>query len=245
MRSNIRGILVFLLAFLIGTAAVFPPIPEISEIPAVSDEYQTAKWTMDCSLISEPETGRQNSHPFTIDIRRRTADSIFDERSIAVKPGLRRVTNIYLELGENIENELLVLRSAVKQTFKIEMQHETSMAIGDEGPHIDLVDWKHYTSPWRTIKPGVGGVDDNKYLVPQIPEAEFTRFPSVTTKEIVAALRKTGAEKRWLNLARTCTGPNRGPCYVSTSRISIRISVKQNTGWKIAHTLNFSIPMGC
>ena len=241
MRSNIRGILIFVLAFLLGKAAVLPPMPEI---PTLADKPRRAS-VVHCKFEFPPAAAEEKRPSFTIELRRLDPDFEIEERIIPYEEGGPKSTDIELTLGESIERQLIVINSPAKQEFKVEMQFETSMAIGDEGPHIDLLDWKHYTSPWRTINPGVGGVNDNKYYVPELIEPEFTRFPSATTNELVAALRKSGAGKRWIDHARTCTGPNSGPCYVSTSRISIRISVKQNTGWKTAHTLNFSIPMGC
>ena len=240
MRSNIRGILVFLLAFLIGTTAVLPPLPEVPEIPTLSGPFPIGE-TVSCKFKAPPAPERPTTSSFTIDIRRRNADSTLEERSIAVKPSGPRVTNLDLEFGEAIENELIVLRSPVEQTFKVEMQFENSMAIGDEGPHLDLLNWKHHTSPWKEIRP----TSANTFPVPEVSGADFTRFPTVTTDEIVAAVRKAGGGKRWLDLARTCTAPGVGWCYVTTSRISIRISTKQTGRWRSVHTLNFSVPMVC
>jgi hypothetical protein len=241
MRSNIRGILIFLIAFLVGTAVVPPPTPMLGVPPVVDEPLPPAPPTIPFRSGIERFTPLGHPASFTIEIRRIDADFEIEERFIRHPGGGPITTYLDLTLGESIERQLIIIHSPVEQTFKVEMQYETSMALGDEGPHLDLVHWKHHTSPWQTIQPTAA----NAFPVPEIPEAELTRFPNVTTNDIVAAVRNSGAEKRWLDLARTCIGPNNGPCYVSTSRISFRISVKQNDAWKLAHTLNFSIPMGC
>lgn len=147
-----------------------------------------------------------------------------------------------LELGESIENQIISLDRSAGDTraFRVEQQFETSMAIGDEGPHIDLVNWKHYTADWKAIEK----VGENRFLTARIPEADTQRFPSVTAQEIHQVISKAGG-KRWGDLARQCKTPFVGPCYVGLSRISFRISANENGVWKEIHRINFSIPLGC
>jgi len=157
--------------------------------------------------------------------------------------GLKKtVIDVDLELGESIENQMILLRpfQGDSREFKIEQQFETSMAIGDEGPHWDFVNWKHYTSEWREIKK----LEDNKFLTSKVPEQDATNFPSVTPQEIYQLVTKEGNE-RWAALARQCNSPNDGPCYVGLSRISFRISAKDKGEWKVIHRINYSIPLGC
>ncbi len=154
-----------------------------------------------------------------------------------------RVWRFDLELGESIENQLIVLHPHVGDTrkFRVEQQFETSMAIGNEGPHFDLDDWKHYTSPWKAI----AEVDENRFLTSRIKEKEASRFPTVTADEIYDAVKKRGGERWWLELSKECSGADGGPCYVSVSRISFRISAMENGKWEEIHRLDFLIPMGC
>ena len=238
MKCSIRGVFVFLTAFMIGLTAAPPPIPDI---PPISDEVVITT-PVDCYLKSDPQPETPDTE-LTIVIRRHDPDFEFEERSIAITPAVPRHTVIDLDLGESIENQLILLHPLPyqMQEYMIEQQFETSMAIGDEGPHYDMTHWKHYTSPWREIR----SVARNRFLTSRLSESDNIRFPKVTSAQIVEAFRKDGADKRWLNLARTCSGPNSGPCYISVSRISLRISVKENDRWQPVHTLDFTIPMGC
>ena len=238
MKCTIRGVIVFLAAFLVGSAVV--PAPPILDVPAVSDEVVI---TQPVAFYPKPETPPvRPDYQFVLVIRRHDPEFEIEERRIAVESDGPRETNIDLELGESIENQLVYLHSPdQKLDYKIEQQFETSMAIGDEGPHYDMTHWKHYTSPWTEIT----RVSHTRFVTSKLSEADNSRFPNVTRDEIVSAFKKDGADNRWLDLARSCAGPNGGPCYVSVNRISLRISVKEENKWKPVHTLNFSIPMGC
>lgn len=147
-----------------------------------------------------------------------------------------------LDLSHSIENQIIALHSYPNDSreFKIEQQFETSMSVSDEGPHLDLTDWKHYTSDWKEIK----RLEGNRFLTSKISESDYERFPKVTNKEIYQAILKDSG-KRWANYARSCKTPNDAPCLVSVSRISFRIKAKENGKWNIIHKINVIVPMGC
>lgn len=147
-----------------------------------------------------------------------------------------------LDLSQTIENQIIALHPYPNDSreFKIEQQFETSMSVSDEGPHLDLTDWKHYTSDWQEIKK----LEGNRFLTSKISESDYERFPKVTSKEIYnAVLKRSG--KRWADYVRSCKTPTDAPCLVSVSRISFRIKAKENGKWNVIHKLNVSIPMGC
>lgn len=150
--------------------------------------------------------------------------------------------DVDLDLGDSIENQLIILRpiSAIGREFKIEQQFETSFQVYGEGPHIDLIDWKHYRSPWRELQ----STGDNMFLTRAISEAEASRFPAVTKAQMYRAVLNAGGE-RWAKEARTCKTLTSAPCSVGVSRISFRIKVKEEGRWKVVNRLNFMIPMGC
>jgi hypothetical protein len=147
-----------------------------------------------------------------------------------------------LDLSHSIENQVIALHFYPNDSreFKIEQQFETSMSVSDEGPHLDLTDWKHYTSDWKEIK----RLEGNRFLTSKISESDYGRFPKVTSKEIYKAVLKRSGE-RWANYARSCKTPDDAPCLVSVSRISFRIKAKQNGKWNIIHKINVFVPMGC
>ena len=156
--------------------------------------------------------------------------------------GRKSTFNFDLELGESIENQLIVLQPFPNDAreFKVEQQFETSMAIGDEGPHVDLINWKHYTSDWKEIE----NVGENRFRTFRVSEADTQRFPAATSQEIHRVVLKEGG-KRWGDLARQCKTPFDPPCYVGLSRISFRISAYEDGNWNEIHRINFSIPLGC
>ena len=232
----------FIVAFVIGSAAVLPPMPEIPELTDGAKKGETVhcRFTPDVAPPAPAET----KPSLTIRIPYNDPDSGFEERSISIDPARKPTsTSIDLELGETMEDQLIILHPIPyqQQEFKIEQQFETSMALGDEGPHYDLDHWKHYTSPWQEL-PATG---PNRFVSPSLSENDLSRFPKITTREIVGFLKKDGASERWIELARTCKDSNSGACYTTVSRISLRISTKEGGRWKLIHTINFSIPMGC
>ncbi len=150
--------------------------------------------------------------------------------------------DVDLDLGDDIENQLIVLRPtpATGREFKVEQQFETTFQVSGEGPHIDLMDWKHYRSPWRELK----RMGDDAFLIPVISEADARRFPAVTKRERYRAVLRA-SDKDWANKARRCRTLTTEPCSVGVSRISLRVKVKEEGRWKLINRFNFMIAMGC
>lgn len=186
----------------------------------------------------EPEDIPAFTDLLSVDLVRHDPEYELTERTLAAVAKM----SVDLDLGETIENQVIVLNPHPKDSreFRVEQQFETSMAIGDEGPHFDLTDWKHYTSKWEEIQK----LEENKFLTAGISESDSTRFPYVSTETIRKAVASR-SDSRWLKLAGKCATPNSGPCYVSVSRISFRVSARENDGWKPIHRIDFSMPMGC
>lgn len=154
----------------------------------------------------------------------------------------RRQLTADLDLGESIEGQeiTLVARPGLRLRFLVEQQIETSVTISDEGPHLDLRDWKHHYSPWQKLK----SIGDHRFRINAVSEAESSRFPRVSGQEIRAAVRRFG-DSRWVRLVRNIKGPRDAPASVGLSKIRLRISVTENGQWKPIQFLDFVIPMGC
>lgn len=180
-----------------------------------------------CGYLSAIEIAR---HDDTYPIAQRTFKNL-SEHPIYVD----------LDLGESIENQIILLRGASPDLeFKIEQQFETSLTVMDEGPHLDLTDWKHYRSEWREIKK----LDDNKFLALKLSEADSSRFPKVSMREIYREVSRRGDDK-WAKLARSAKTVNDYPLGVGVSKISLRIKVREDKQWRVIKRLEFIIPMGC
>ena len=152
------------------------------------------------------------------------------------------IVSVDLELGDSLGN--LVLRvnpvAGVKGDFIVEQSFETSMTVMEEGPHLDLVDWKHYTSPWVPLK----RISATEFRIPVISDEDTQRFPAVTPKEIRAIVTKEGGAKLGEYVSKV-KGPNDYPCGVGLSKISFRIILKNGGEAKVVKTLEFLVPMGC
>ncbi|ENA1795703.1 hypothetical protein ABF176_002550, partial [Flavobacterium psychrophilum] len=73
---------------------------------------------------------------------------IFDEEK-KLNQINKDTVNIFVELGETIENQKIKVYSQQITDLIIEQRYETSVTISNEGPHCDLNDWKHFYSEWK------------------------------------------------------------------------------------------------
>ena len=192
----IGRILIFIVAFAIGSAIVLPPMPEIEPI---SDEL-----TIACNLDLEGPLAVAAKPSLTIRIRRYDPQFEIEERSIYIDPNAKATsTDIDLDLSESIENQLIILDPASDNSkeYRIEQQFETSMALGDEGPHYDLDHWKHYTSPWQEIE----NEDQNRFVTRNIAVSDLVKFPKPRSLTFSERTEPTAAGSNLPALARTPT----------------------------------------
>lgn len=154
-----------------------------------------------------------------------------------------------LELGDEPYDVALSLdRDNGLANYRISVQFETSMAISDEGPHIDLLGWKHCTTSWKVLQPHAKG-----FLLPRPSEAESSCFPDATASEIrsalESALRDAGIPdadaRRWLTLAKSIHKAGESPSYIGISKVRVRIEERAHDGWKHVTMLEFLLPLGC
>jgi hypothetical protein len=149
---------------------------------------------------------------------------------------------MHLDLGETLENQTIRLIPGGLQNiqYRVEIRYQTSLTVMNEGPHLDLLDWKHHTSAWRILR----GDSSNTYLMPQFTKGEWTRFPQVSTHEIHSAVLKR-SNKQFAERVRNIRRPTDYPCGVSISKYFIRISAYENGKWIVLNILEFTNPMGC
>jgi hypothetical protein len=155
---------------------------------------------------------------------------------------------VNLGLGDPIANLIILYpRSIKKFQFRIEQQYETSVTIMNEGPHMDLVNWKHHVSDWEILEE----INENSFLSKDVSSNDF---PAVTTDEIVEATKQQvavwakdgyGPDERWIELAKKCKNSFEYPCGVSVSQVRLKISVKDGNSWKEIKIINLIVPMGC
>jgi hypothetical protein len=164
-----------------------------------------------------------------------------EPRTLTVDVGHTKVVSD-LDLFELVEGALLdvVSRTAAKTSFRVQVQYETSVSISKEGPHLDLLEWKHYTSEWREIQP----VTATRFRIPEFSQEERSRFPRVSAVELMEAVRAAGGDG-WLELIRSVTSVHDQPARVDISVIRLRVTPLTGGASKPASILEFPIPMGC
>ena len=159
-----------------------------------------------------------------------------------------RASSVDLDLAESLWNQIIILQAHPGKSgeFRVEQRYETSMTVVGEGPHVDLLNWKHYISGWKEIEKR----GSNEFLTLNLSEIERSKFPQVTRKEMYDAVATETASDQternwWLREVRKCKSPTDDPCAVTVSKISFRIKTKERGVWKVVKRLDFMIPMGC
>lgn len=147
-----------------------------------------------------------------------------------------------LALGENIDDQVvdLTTRNGSTDTFRVQVQFETALAVGDEGPHLDLVGWHGCKSPWRAAEQ----LSPLQFRLPKPTEAEETCLPKVSGKAIRAEVARRGG-KRWARLVRNVQGPGSEPLYVAIAYVHITVQRRVSDAWRTVLTIHGRVPMGC
>lgn len=149
-----------------------------------------------------------------------------------------------LDLAESINGQAVSLNFPDNSAqYRILQRYRTSMTVSAEGPHLDLVDWRHFDSPWIELK----SIGPKRFRMLASDEMEETTFPPTTKSEIVTEVRRR-MEKEWpeiVELVKSCRGPNDGACIVALSSIYIRIQKQVGGSWTDLGSVEFQIPMGC
>lgn len=165
-----------------------------------------------------------------------------------------------IKLGMEYTNEYekvqirLTPKPGDTREFKVEQQIETSMTINDEGPHLDLLSWKHGLSPWQEL----AVIQPNIFRGKAITQKDSRRFPPFTKQELYQAVIKQGKrdarsgnytydpnDDKWLKLVKQ--KPQEGWVIYSpgVSTIRLRIQAKEGDTWQVIHTVEIAMALGC
>ena len=149
-----------------------------------------------------------------------------------------------LDLGENIDGQEVSLNYKDQSSeYRMFERYRTSMTISMEGPHIDLVDWRHFDSEWTPLTQ-LGPLSFRTLAGELI---DRSKFPPVTKAEILKEVRKR-AGVGWgdpAELVKDCNGPDEGQCLVSVSSIYLRVQKKVSNRWIDVGLVEIRVPMGC
>lgn len=120
-------------------------------------------------------------------------------------------------------------------------QQESSITINDEGPHCDLVNWKHYYSDW---KPLVATVPNAEFATNEYSSEDWNRFVKVDGDELKEAVR-THCGERYYNLIKDQENLENGGGYASISQVFFKIVLTDQQGNQSEKIIAVTIPMGC
>lgn len=133
--------------------------------------------------------------------------------------------------------------------LKMQQQFETSMSISDEGPHLDLTNWKHGVSPWQDLSEEANLTFRSKPLL-----MADAAFPEYKTEELVKAVKaevarwQTEADEksaRWIELAKNCGKKDDYACMEAISQVRFRLLAQIDGEWTELYRVVFDVPMGC
>ncbi len=143
---------------------------------------------------------------------------------------------LHLELGEKIKS-FKVTELSGKHSYRVFLQTESSVTIMDEGPHLDLTDWKHGLSGEVQLQE-----KDGEFLY--VEQFSKMSFPEVSLSEMIAAAKKKGGE-RWAKFAKKCNSPKEYPCSVAPSKFTLRVEKLIDGEWVNQGVATLIPPMGC
>ena len=148
---------------------------------------------------------------------------------------------LFPELGESIEGQILKVDNLTLDELKIEQRYETSISIQNEGPHCDLMNWKHYTSPWEELQNN----NNQTYQCISYQHEDYQKFPTASVNEFKSYV-KTNYDKEWYDLISKIKSIYDYPSSVGISKYFIRISgIDKKSKALVSKILIFENPMGC
>ena len=148
---------------------------------------------------------------------------------------------LYSELGETIEGQTISISTEQLTNLTIEQRYETSVTIMGEGPHCDLIDWKHYDSEWKTLKTNKVG----QFICDSYSEKDWEKFPKIQISELKAKVKEQCGQE-WYNLISKVKSPTEYPSGVGVSRYFLRLTgQRKDNGQTVTKLIIFEVAMGC
>ncbi len=176
--------------------------------------------------------------PFTVFIEE--LDKHVDEKKVESDEDTRAFS---VRLGETPENRYLMVKHHQEyRTIEVFQRHRNSVVLSNEGPHCDLVDYKHFNSSWKPLKMFSG--PNNIYKTITFSPEDSQRFVEVDMSDLKGHVSEFCGEE-WAELIKdidSLRDPNIG---IELSQIHIRIVMTDIDGYKTEKIIIFEIPMGC
>jgi hypothetical protein len=148
---------------------------------------------------------------------------------------------LFSELGSTIEGQLLVVLFENLSQVKVEQSYETSVTISKEGPHCDLLNWKHYYSEWKTLKINENG----QFICEKYSQKDNEKFPKIEIVDLQQEVKKQCGDD-WQLLINNIKSLTEYPSSVSISRYFLRVTgQRKDNGQLITKIIVIESPMGC
>jgi hypothetical protein len=148
-----------------------------------------------------------------------------------------------IELGETLyEKNLKVKHHQEYRSIQVFQRHQNTISIANEGPHCDLVDYKHFTSRWKPLKmyPGSGNI----YKTLNFSPKEYELFIIVKMEELQAHVKEHCGDQ-WYTMIENVSSIKDAPYQVGVNQIHLRIVMTDIDGYKTEKIIIFELPMGC
>ncbi len=158
-------------------------------------------------------------------------DSIQGKDTIEISP----------ELGFDLDSQVVILRSKANiKSIEVFECHKTVLSIPDEGPHLDLYDWKGFESNWTRLKP----LQKNQFMMSFISEKEASKFPEFTKEELIEEADRV--EKGWGDLIkRPSSGTWKDNFWTGVGIRRLKFVLTDYDGKVFEKYLVAYMPMGC
>ena len=148
---------------------------------------------------------------------------------------------IYSQLGETIEGQLISISSDQLTGLTIEQRYETSVTIMNEGPHCDLTDWKHFYSDWNKLQANSKG----KFTCDRYTEKDYEKFPKISIADLKQKVKEQYGDD-WFKLIEKVKLPTEYPSGVSISRYYLRVTgQRKDNRQTVTKLIVIETPMGC
>lgn len=168
-------------------------------------------------------------------------DSLFFSPKVKkIVPWSEGVTTYQLDLAEYVEHKSFRVDLLQSGQVEIYQRIENSLVVSADGPHCDLVDWKHYTSAWQYV-PILNG--RTQVVAPRTED--WGQFIEVEIDEVKKAVEKECGDW-WAEHIKAAKAATDYPLGVSMSRLYLKILFTDAKSGVVGEKiLAFSYPLGC
>jgi hypothetical protein len=237
MRKVIYGLGVALLTFSLGAVVYYFTRLKSSPQPIPVVEVKLRAKTSEIEKPLEPSAPAD----FTVVIKTDLGDGEVGSHSVSLSKNPVVVED--LDVPEYIDGqEISIVGGDKASKFRIFERYRTTMTVMGEGPHLDLVDWRHFDSEWMPLDQ----LEQRRFRTLESDRMDCSKFPTTSQAELISAVRKRAADwPKAIELAKTCRSPHHEPCAVGVSSLYFRIEKQAGDRWIQVGLVEVLIPMGC